>query len=113
MTDKGRNLRVTFDNGCIFDLSAELLRVHSPSAEVQGHSAAGRKCVGGKLHVAIADILPVGHYAVRLVFSDGHDSGLFTWGFLHDIGHHAAQKWTAYLIELEAKGLSRERPGEK
>ena len=113
LTDKGRNLRVTFADGCVFDLSAELLRVHSPSAEVQGHSAAERKTVGGKQLVAIRDILSVGHYAVRLVFDDGHDSGIFTWGFLHEIGHNAPQKWTAYLLELEAKGLTRDRPGQK
>ena len=113
LTDKGRNLRVSFDDGCVFDLSAELLRVHSPSAEVQGHSAAERKTVGGKINVTIADILPVGHYAVRLVFDDGHDSGIFTWHFLHELGHQAPQKWTAYLLELAAKGLGRERPGQK
>ena len=113
LTGKGRNLRVTFEDGCVFDLSAELLRVHSPSAEVQGHSAAQRKSVGGKINVAIRDVLPVGHYAVRLVFDDGHDSGIFTWPWLHEMGHHAPQRWTAYLLELAAKGLSRERPGEK
>ena len=111
LTGKGTNLRVTFGDGCVFDLSAEFLRVHSPSAEVQGHSAAQRKTVGGKAKVAIRDILPVGHYAVRLVFDDGHDSGIFTWNYLHDLGHHAPQKWTAYLVELEAKGLSREVAG--
>lgn len=113
LTGKGRNLRVTFGDGCVFDLSAEYLRVHSPSAEVQGHSAAERKTVGGKLHVGIRDILPVGHYAVRLVFDDGHDTGLYTWDYLHGLGHGAAQKWAAYEQDLASKGLSRDRPGQK
>ena len=113
LTGKGRNLRVTFVDGCVFDLSAEYLRVHSPSAEVQGHSAAERRTIGGKLHVCIRDILPVGHYAVRLVFDDGHDSGLYTWNYLHGLGHGAAEKWAAYERELADKGLSRDRPGQK
>ena len=111
LTGKGTNLQVTFGDGCVFDLSGEYLRVHSPSAEVQGHSAAQRKTLGGKARVAIRDILPVGHYAVRLVFDDGHDSGIFTWPYLHELGHDAPQKWAAYLMELEAKGLSREVAG--
>ena len=111
LKDKGRLLTVSFDDGCVFDLSAEYLRVHSPSAEVQGHAASQRKTVGGKINVAIRDILPVGHYAVRLVFDDGHDSGLFTWGYLHELGHRQGEKWLAYEMELKAKGLSRERAG--
>ena len=113
LTDAGRTLKVTFDDGCVFLLSAELLRVSSPSAEVQGHSAAERRTVGGKRQVAIRDILPVGHYAVRLIFDDGHDSGLFTWRFLHDLGHRAGEIWAAYLADLEARGLSRDAPGSR
>ena len=113
LTAKGRNLRLTFADGCVFEMSAEYLRVHSPSAEVQGHSASERKTVGGKLHVAIADILPVGHYAVRLVFDDGHDTGLYTWDYLHRLGGGMAEQWAAYERDLAAKSLSRDRPGQK
>ena len=112
LKDKGRLLQVSFDDGCVFGLTAEYLRVHSPSAEVQGHSAAQRKTVGGKRLCAIKDIAPVGHYAVRLVFDDGHDSGLFTWGYLHELGHRQAANWTAYERELAAKGLSRDAAGQ-
>ena len=112
LKDKGRLLVVSFDDGCVVEMSAEYLRVHSPSAEVQGHAASQRKTVGGKIAVAIRDILAVGHYAVRLVFDDGHDSGLFTWEYLHELGQRKPEKWLAYEIELRAKGLSRERAGE-
>lgn len=111
LKEKGRLLQVSFETDGVFDLSAEYLRVHSPSAEVQGHSAAGRKTIGGKRGCAIADIQPVGHYAVRLVFDDGHDSGLFTWAYLHELGRDHGAKWRAYETELAAKGLSRDRPG--
>ncbi len=111
--DEGRTLRTTFDDGAVFSLSAELLRVRSPSAEVQGHSAADRKTIGGKRQVAIRAVSPVGNYAVRLAFDDMHDTGIFTWRYLRQLGETAAGSFDAYLEELAAKGLDRDRPGEK
>lgn len=111
--DEGRTLRTTFDDGAAFSLSAELLRVRSPSAEVQGHSAADRKTIGGKRQVAIRAVTPVGNYAVRLEFDDMHDTGIFTWRYLRQLGETATGSFDAYLEELAAKGLDRDRPGEK
>jgi DUF971 family protein len=108
VTEAGRVLRVTFENAQSFDLPAELLRVSSPSAEVQGHSAAGKQVVGGKRAVAIAGVEPVGHYAVKLRFDDGHDTGLFTWAYLHELGSGQDAIWSAYLADLATKGLSRD-----
>lgn len=110
--DKGRLLKVSFDDGRSFELPAEFLRVMSPSAEVQGHSRKERKTVGGKRNVAIIGVDPVGTYAVKLSFDDLHATGIFTWGYLHELGCAQAAKWAAYIAELEAKGLSRERTGE-
>ena len=104
-----RSLRVAFDDGAAFDLSAEFLRVTSPSAEVQGHSPAERKTVAGKRDVEIIGVEPVGNYAVKLVFDDLHDTGIYGWNYLHELGAGYAEKWQAYLDELAAKGLSRER----
>ncbi len=108
-----RLLAITFDDGTSFELSAELLRVCSPSAEVQGHGPGQRKTVGGKRNVAIAGVEPVGNYAVRLVFDDGHDTGLFSWAYLHELGRRADQKFRTYEAELKMKGLDRDKPGEK
>lgn len=110
--DKGRILKVSFDDGRAFELPAELLRVMSPSAEVQGHSRRERKVLGGKRDVAIVAVDPVGTYAVRLGFDDSHDTGIYTWAYLHELGCAQAAKWAAYLGELEAKGLSRDREGQ-
>ena len=104
-------LRVVFDDGRIFDLSAELLRVTSPSAEVQGHSEAERKTVGGKRNVAILSVDPVGNYAVRLGFDDMHSTGIYSWAFLRDLGENAERRFQEYLDDLQAKGLDRDRPG--
>ena len=106
-----RALRVAFDDGRSFDLSAELLRVTSPSAEVQGHSEAERKTVGGKRNVTILSVDPVGNYAVRLGFDDMHSTGIYSWAFLHDLGVNAARRFQDYLDDLQAKGLDRDRPG--
>jgi DUF971 family protein len=100
-------LTVAFDTGERFTLAAEMLRVLSPSAEVQGHSPEQRVTVPGKRHVRIAQVLPIGNYAVRLVFDDRHDSGIFTWVYLHELGVSGAERWAGYLAELEAKGLGR------
>ena len=103
-----RTLTVTFDDGAMFTLPAELLRVESPSAEVQGHGAGQKKTVPGKRNVAITNVEPVGTYALRIIFSDGHDSGLFTWDYLYELGRDADAKMHAYLLDLKAKSLSRD-----
>lgn len=113
LTDQGRLLTVNFENGKSFDLAAEYLRVMSPSAEVQGHSEAERKTVGGKRNVMILNIDPVGTYAVRLTFDDMHSTGIFTWEYLYELGDRHAEKWPAYVADLAKKGLNRDRPGEK
>ncbi len=106
-----RALHVTFDDGKAFSLSAELLRVTSPSAEVQGHSEAQRKTVGGKRNVTILSVDPVGNYAVRLGFDDMHSTGIYSWAFLRDLGVNAERRFQDYLDDLQAKGLDRDRPG--
>ena len=108
-----RSLRVAFDTGEAFDLPAEYLRIASPSAEVQGHSPAERKTVPGKRDVAIARIESVGNYAVKLIFDDGHDTGIYGWSYLHELGARQQEKWDAYLADLAAKGLSRDPPGRR
>ena len=104
-------LRVTYDDGAAFDLSAELLRVTSPSAEVQGHSEAQRKTVGGKRNVTILSVDPVGNYAVRLGFDDMHNTGIYSWAFLRDLGVNAERRFQDYLDELQAKALDRDKQG--
>lgn len=89
-------------------LDAELLRVLSPSAEVQGHGAGQRVTVGGKRDVIISRLDPVGNYAVRITFDDGHDTGLFTWTYLETLGREWEQRWAEYEAELAQKGLSRD-----
>ncbi len=102
-----RSLRIVFDDGAAFDLPAEYLRIASPSAEVQGHSPAQRRTVPGKRSVEIISVLPVGNYAVRLVFDDMHDTGIYGWDYLFKLGAEEPQRWQAYLDELAVKGLSR------
>ncbi len=100
-----RVLEVGFDDGSSFRLPAEYLRVNSPSAEVQGH---GKKVlVGGKHDVGIDEIVPVGNYAVLLKFSDGHQTGIFSWGVLHELGRDQNKNWAEYLAAIDAAGLSR------
>ncbi|WP_108880267.1 gamma-butyrobetaine hydroxylase-like domain-containing protein [Anderseniella sp. Alg231-50] len=107
LSDAGRSLNVTFDDGEKHSLSAEYLRVESPSAEVQGHSADQKTCVGGKAGVAIIKIDPVGNYAVRLTFDDMHSTGIFSWDYLLKLGRDRDVIWSAYLERLEAEGKSR------
>ena len=102
-----RLLTVSFPADERFELPAEMLRVLSPSAEVQGHSPEQRVTVPGKRDATIIRIEPVGNYAVRIVFDDGHDTGIFSWGYLHELGHEKEGRWQAYLEELAAKGLAR------
>jgi DUF971 family protein len=102
-------LRVVFMNGVAESLSAELLRVMSPSAEVQGHSAAERRLVPGKRNVTIRAVEPVGNYAVRLVFSDGHNTGIYSWSYLHEMAGKKDELWNSYQQELAAAGQNRDR----
>jgi ATP-binding protein involved in chromosome partitioning len=101
-------LYVAFDGGESHELPAEMLRVMSPSAEVQGHSEAQRVTVAKKKNVRIKELKPVGNYAVRIVFDDGHDTGLFTWDYLRLLGREKGKRWGEYVAELERKGLKRE-----
>lgn len=103
-----RGLQVIFEDGASFMLPAEYLRIESPSAEVQGHGPDERKTVPGKRQVEILEVLPVGHYAVRLVFDDMHSTGIYTWDYLHELGREQGARFQKYLDELAAKGLSRE-----
>ena len=106
--DKDRGvLIVAFDDGADYALTAELLRVMSPSAEVQGHSPEERVTVPGKKAVRILRIEPVGNYAARIVFDDGHNTGLFTWAYLRELGENKEARWHDYLAELAAKRLTR------
>ena len=105
-----KTLTVSYDGGERFDLAAEYLRVKSPSAEVQGHSPDERKTVPGKRAVEIIEVLPVGNYAVRLVFDDLHSTGIFDWPYLRDLGRNQGRYWQDYVDELAAKNLSRDPP---
>jgi len=108
-----RTLHVSFDDGTAFDLPAELLRVTSPSAEVQGHSEAERTIVGGKRNVMILSMDAVGNYAIRLSFDDMHTTGIYSWAFLHDLGVNSSKRLENYLDDLQAAGLDRDRPGSR
>ena len=103
-----RILEVAFDDGASFSLPVEYLRVESPSAEVQGHGPHQKKIIPGRRHVGIIAIEPVGNYAVRLVFDDLHDTGIYSWDYLHELGREQDRRWPAYLAALEARGLSRD-----
>ena len=102
---KSRVLEVVFDNGERFELPFEYLRVYSPSAEVRGHGPGQETLQLGKHEVGIKAVEPVGHYAVRLVFDDGHDTGLYSWSYLHELGRTRAEKWQRYLDRLAKLGL--------
>lgn len=105
-----RTLNVAFEDGGRFALPAEYLRVQSPSAEVQGHSPAERKVLGGKSEVAILAVEAIGNYAVKLRFDDMHDTGIYGWSYLYDLGREYRHRWSIYLDELKERGLVRE-PG--
>lgn len=102
-----RSLVIAFEDGASFTIPAELLRVESPSAEVQGHGPTEKKTIPGKQEVEIIGVEPVGHYAVKLTFDDMHDSGIFGWEYLRELGQDQDAKMQAYLDDLSAKGLSR------
>ena len=102
-----RQLEISFNNGQAFVLPFELLRVESPSAEVQGHGGDQKQIVPGKSLVNVERAEPTGNYAVRIVFDDGHDTGLYSWDYLYELGRTADQKWAAYQAALAEQGLSR------
>lgn len=112
VAEKGSVLKVSFEDGARFVLTAEFLRVMSPSAEVRGHAPAERKIIGGKRHVVIIGVDPVGTYAVRLSFDDLHQTGLYTWAYLRELGERHDDLWNTYLADLSARGLNRDQPGE-
>jgi DUF971 family protein len=103
-----QRLLVTFNDGRSFDLPAEMLRVLSPSAEVQGHGPGQKLTVPGKRNVAILSMTPTGNYAVRIGFDDMHDTGIFTWSYLRELGEKGAELFAAYERELAEKGMSRD-----
>jgi DUF971 family protein len=105
-----KTLTVAFDDGEIFDLPAEYLRISSPSAEVQGHSPSERRTVAGKQNVEILELHPIGNYAVRLVFDDMHSTGIFSWEYLFELGRNREENWRRYLADLAAKNLTRATP---
>lgn len=106
--DAGRStLTVAFDDGERFALPAEYLRVELPSAEVQGHSAADKQTIPGKRRVRIELLKPVGNYATRILFDDGHDSGLYSWDYLYQLGREQEARWAAYLSNLRRSGGKR------
>lgn len=108
-----RGLTLVFNDGRNAELSAEYLRVNSPSAEVQGHSPRERRVVAGKKDIEIMTVVPVGRYAIRIGFTDMHDTGIFSWGYLRELADQRDTRWPAYLAELEEHGLSREPPARK
>ncbi len=101
-------LEIDFDDGTSFALPAEFLRVESPSAEVRGHGPGQKQLVAGRRHVGIMNVEPVGNYAVRIVFDDLHDTGLYSWSYLHELGRNRERLWNDYLRALDAAGQSRD-----
>jgi DUF971 family protein len=101
-------LEIVFDDGKRFSLPAEYLRVESPSAEVQGHGPGQKALVHGRAHVGIMSLEPVGNYAVRILFDDLHDTGIYSWSYLYELGIEQPKRWREYLDALAAEGLSRE-----
>ena len=112
LNQKSRELVLEWPNGEMHTLSCEYLRVHSPSAEVRGHGPGQEKLQIGKEDVNIIGIEPVGHYAVKLVFDDNHDSGLYDWRLLYDLGKNQEQYWSTYLEKLAAHGYQRKAEGQ-
>lgn len=104
---QGRSLAIAFSDGRLFEISAELMRVESPSAEVKGHGPGEEQLVWGKRDVMITKLEPVGNYAVRIIFSDGHASGIFTWAYLAKLGADGVAMFDAYVEKLKAAGLGR------
>ena len=105
---KSKTLEIAFDDGARYTLPFEFLRVFSPSAEVRGHGLGQEVLQVGKQGVNLTDVTPVGSYALKLTFDDGHDSGLYTWDYLHELGQHQDARWQDYLRQMEGAGESRE-----
>ena len=103
-----KRLEVDFDDGASFSLPAELLRVESPSAEVQGHSPGQKQVIAGRRHVGIMEVEPVGRYGISIRFDDLHDTGIYSWSYLYELGQRQDELWRAYLDALEKSGLSRD-----
>ncbi|GAB4128685.1 MAG: DUF971 domain-containing protein [Sideroxydans sp.] len=106
---KSKILEIAFDNNTRYHLPAEFLRVYSPSAEVRGHGPGQETLQVGKRNVAITGIEPVGQYALKIIFDDGHDTGLYSWQYLHELGQNQEALWQDYLTKLEAAGASRDK----
>ena len=106
---KSKLLEIIFDDNTECKLSCEMLRVYSPSAEVQGHSPDQAVLQIGKENVNIIEIIPVGNYAIKIKFSDGHDTGLFSWSYLHNLAKNYEQLWLEYIGKLDAQGIQREK----
>lgn len=103
-----KTLDIRFDDGAAFSLPAEYLRVESPSAEVQGHGPGQKILVAGRRHVGIANVEAVGNYAIRIIFDDLHDTGIYSWRYLHQLGAEHAERWAEYQSAMDTNGLSRE-----
>ena len=103
-----KTLEISFDDGTAYSLPAEYLRVESPSAEVQGHGPGQKVLVAGRRHVGIANVEPVGNYAIRIEFDDLHDSGIFSWRYLRQLGIEQDDRWQAYISAMDSAGLSRD-----
>ena len=101
-------LEISYENGLKHTLSAEYLRVFSPSAEVQGHAPEQAVLQFGKKNIAFKDLEPQGHYAIKITFTDGHDSGIYSWDYLFELATHQERKWQQYLDALQAAGRSRD-----
>ncbi len=108
LVKRDRTLQIDFDDGNSYSYSAEYLRVESPSAEVQGHGASQKHIIAGCRSVGISTIETVGNYAIRIHFDDNHDTGIFSWSYLHELGRTHSEKWQRYLKMLENLGLSRD-----
>jgi len=105
---KSAILELCYHDGSSCSLSAEFLRVHSPSAEVRGHGKGQEVLQSGKRHVKLVNVQPVGNYAVKLVFDDGHDTGIYSWEYLRELGQDEKELWNSYLAKLQAAGKTRE-----
>jgi DUF971 family protein len=103
-----KRLEIDYDDGRTFSYPAELLRVESPSAEVMGHAPGQKRIVSGRRHVGIIELVPEGNYAIRIVFDDLHDTGIYTWRYLRELGEAQDETWATYLRALEQEGLSRD-----
>lgn len=110
---KSRVLEVAFDDGATFELPFEYLRVYSPSAEVRGHGPGQETLQLGKHNVGVRAVEPVGNYAIKLVFDDGHDTGLYSWSYLHELGTQREEKWQQYLTRLKELGIAYPTPVKK